>query len=528
VLASVLGAARADPDRLVVVDVPLVICPGAAGKVEFEVTVPGPADQPHVLSFFRNGKASASVTYALKDAIGQEIVASTTTTLMGYARRLADVIDVPLAENNCQDFWLSDGRDPVELPDTWSEARSSFRSMCEAEGSLGDGCAAAEEDVFRGYPRSGGALRTDDRLCARLRARAASALDPETAAFVRARGAGVLPALGPAPPRRAKGASSGSSTSSGGTAVGNYGSSRVDGVYSSSTATLGRSYPGGYSSASYGYSGVGARSPSRMAGTYAVVFWYSPRGYYGSRSYTSCQQASSQCSGGQVKCNSGETCDWVQPNGEQLIRDDLMDTGFLPSEWEQPFTLTITDMSGSAFSPSGSCPPSGWDPATNTPFWTPTPGQDLYAALSDVEYIEDALPWWGTLIIVLSSVIFCCFCFCLLRRKKNKQSEDEPENVSDGEVKEEVVGNPSAEWADSSVPDGQEVVGNPSAVWAVSSFSSDSQVPTRGLQNLAAPSGIHGGLENLAVQGNGGVVVGTVVGQSDTSFPGLRVEQRAV
>jgi len=66
--------------------------------------------------------------------------------------------------DTCEDFFLSDGRSPVMLPDTWQEAREAFRGMCEAEINYFDACEEAEAKAFDGYPSGEDAFESDGAL----------------------------------------------------------------------------------------------------------------------------------------------------------------------------------------------------------------------------------------------------------------------------------------------------------------------------------------------------------------------------
>merc|ERR1712129_207214 len=46
---------------------------------------------------------------------------------------LAELVEEMEADPGCQNFFLSDGRDPVDLPSTWAEARESAGSICREE-----------------------------------------------------------------------------------------------------------------------------------------------------------------------------------------------------------------------------------------------------------------------------------------------------------------------------------------------------------------------------------------------------------
>merc|ERR1719468_738152 len=54
-----------------------------------------------------------------------------------------------LEMNDCQSFFLLDGRDDIDLPDTWGAARDNFASVCEHFGVPDGMCAKASTEVFQ-------------------------------------------------------------------------------------------------------------------------------------------------------------------------------------------------------------------------------------------------------------------------------------------------------------------------------------------------------------------------------------------
>jgi len=370
------------------------------------------------------------VTFKLSSADNKSLIDNQTVTLNEHAkkRRLNDEMAAASSssssseQRNCDEFFLLDGRDPVELPDTWSEARDSFLQLCESESSdAPDACLRSELEAFAGYPeRSEEPFLADEKLCNRLMYHAPGIDKEALALFLNS---GVLPRG--AVPRRTKG-----STSSGGAATSSHTSKNAGaGTYTYSTARMTTMYPAGYATTGYGFSGYTSRMPSRVIGTYFIVGWWGPRMFWGSRRYTHCHDGSGQAcdSSSAVKCETGEDCDWKAISGDNLIRDDLMQTGFKPINHKGPFTLTISKIDGAGFNTSRICPPSGWTPTgASSGSWTPPAGQDLFAALSNAEgFVEEEeinhWVWVGPLL----AVFFCCCLGCIILKNKKPNGKND-------------------------------------------------------------------------------------------------------
>ena len=62
---------------------------------------------------------------------------------------LAELVEGLVADPGCQNFFLSDGRDPVDLPSTWAEARESADTICREEFEMPEKwCIAKAQEVF--------------------------------------------------------------------------------------------------------------------------------------------------------------------------------------------------------------------------------------------------------------------------------------------------------------------------------------------------------------------------------------------
>jgi len=71
----------------------------------------------------------------------------------------------------CEDVFLMDGRDPVDLPSTWAEARDAFISLCEDHGGSLKACITEEEKVFAEFPEGEVPFNEDKVLCSWLGSR---------------------------------------------------------------------------------------------------------------------------------------------------------------------------------------------------------------------------------------------------------------------------------------------------------------------------------------------------------------------
>merc|ERR1712232_606931 len=273
-------------------------------------------------------------------------------------------------DNACESFFLFDGRSPLDLPETWGETRDAFRDTCTENGFTTMACAGAEETVFHGYPQDQGHLQVvviDGTLCERLVNHAAAVSE---AGFPPLR-PDVVPlkpvslpievAL-PSMARRTKGTWGGSGWS--------YGPAR---------GSMNSRYPRGWGRPSYGYTGFMGRAGRGVRFAVPAVAAGVGVGYLYSRYHTYC---------GGSECRAGQE---VHPQGD-FYRDDLMDSGFWPSDFAWPLTLVISKVDGVDFVPSKICPPPNWPEHSTT--WT-APATDIFFALTKAENIEPSfrLDW---------------------------------------------------------------------------------------------------------------------------------------
>lgn len=160
-----------------------ILCDGQPGLVNISGLRTGETGNPSVpfvLSFFRSDSANVSFSFSLVDAEGTVIAENMTLALGEHGTDQAEDAARRLAAGwaggsrarwpeervgVCEEFFLSDGRMPVELPDTWAEARSAFNKVCLAEGLTPGECGKEEKDTFQGLPQDGARMETDEGLC---------------------------------------------------------------------------------------------------------------------------------------------------------------------------------------------------------------------------------------------------------------------------------------------------------------------------------------------------------------------------
>eukprot|EP00928_Gymnodinium_smaydae_P060219 TRINITY_DN4383_c0_g1_i1.p1 TRINITY_DN4383_c0_g1~~TRINITY_DN4383_c0_g1_i1.p1 ORF type:complete len:431 (-),score=76.68 TRINITY_DN4383_c0_g1_i1:125-1417(-) len=381
-----LGAATSEKWHLV--DVPLLKCNGNnVTLLKIPIHSDGLQHLPHVVTFMRSAMNKVDVKFSLEDRFGKGVVPTTFVALNKVARRLQldDLTAKPVvdgAESVCEHFFLSDGRLPVELPLTWREARAAFGEICSGEGFDDEACAAAEQRAFEGHPADDTELKltqgaAEAPLCMRL--------DKELRVKAEGDSESAFPALPMgAPLRRLKGAGGvGGTTSSG---VG----------YGRSAAGVSRSYPRGYSTTNYGYTGsrahlASSNMPLRMATTVSIVGSATFIGGSALGGFYSRRSAMST-----YKREEGQTEYYYPP--EDLARDDLMNLGFSPAMFQYPLTMRIWTVDGPDFEKDRICPPLGYDSNSSNISWKPPSGQDLLVALTATEimaadgYINTALP----------------------------------------------------------------------------------------------------------------------------------------
>jgi len=386
--AAGLAWAAGAQEALYFIDAARVICDKTPLTIDIDIPSSSAARAKiHVPSFFRTFYEGASVRWGLSDAAGNAIVpAGTQTNLQPHARRLDDQAGL------CEEFFLSDGRSPAELPDTWEEAHDAFLNIC-GDNSDSEGCDAAGEQLFLRRPSGSEVFEPAGDFCADL------------ARYHEDHLGGI--GMG----RRLKGGTGTYSSSGGSPAVGGWQSSTRSGMsdYGYTTARMGSAYPGGYATTAYGYSGRGARAPWRTATTVAVV------GGVGVFSGYSMWRWSHHGAGARPNdcSSSGSDCGW-KADGREFIRDDIMTFGALLSEMAYPLKLKIEALSSSAFKLDVLCRAAGeWENVSTVPS-----GGDLFFSLVEVDELEEEedAGAFGSFAVVFV-VACCCGWQCCFRRK---------------------------------------------------------------------------------------------------------------
>jgi len=401
------GTARAQ-EALYYIDAARSIC----SSEEISVTVEIPASSAsksiiHVPVFFRTASGAVAVTYELKDRANQAIVPLTSIVLSEQTGRRVQASETSSLEIGptesaaedglCEGVFLADGRSPVELPDTWSDARDAFHGICE-QGGLASACDAEETAIFAGHPAGEQAFQPSTDFCMDL-ARYYVSVSGDSA-LVMAR-------------RLKSGGGSYSSSSSGSKAVGGWDSASRTSMspYGYTESRMGSVYPRGYSSTSYGYSGRGGMSPRLTATTVAVVGVGTFTGFGAWR--WSQRGTGSQSSG---ECNEGSRCGW-DLNGEELIRDDIMTHGFIPSEMSYPLQLTVKQLQITGLNASAMCDPNAWSNASEVA------GVDVFFSVAAVEELDEDLdPLLGFIALPFFLIGLVCFCWvCNPQAKKYRR-----------------------------------------------------------------------------------------------------------
>jgi hypothetical protein len=311
----------------------------------------------------------------------------------GSFRRLTAYDDAD--GENCEQFFLMAGMSPVEIPDTWGDARKAFLDICDRDGYSEKGCLDAEQKLFAAYPVDQTSSELFDfvprSLCHRLLryAIASMSLDLTSGSSVDNVELEPLENLTLNPmyftPRRMKGFGYSSGPSFG---------------YSSSS--LSRTYPRGHYSTPYGYSGYHAipRSTPVMV-AYPMLLYH--HGYYNQYGYNG--NCGTLAQDGNCMKNS------ALPT--EFNRDDLMTTGFLASDFTYPLKLSVQQVVGSDYNAAGICP-------TGQNNWKAPQIQSLFFALSQVDEYSSGggFSWLSTFL----QIICCLFCCCACAGAKGNQA----------------------------------------------------------------------------------------------------------
>mmetsp|Transcript_24047 Transcript_24047/g.71558 ORF Transcript_24047/g.71558 Transcript_24047/m.71558 type:complete len:616 (-) Transcript_24047:12-1859(-) len=452
--------ARAKDSPIYPVDVREIACDGRPGLVNITGLQAGRnSGRPYILSFLRTTTESVNFSFQLVDAKGT-IVAQHEDIMLEEApeaRRLHETWsgrreggqgDLSPESITCEEFFLSDGRAPVELPDTWAEARSAFRDVCHSEGLSATRCREAEEDAFEGYPRDESLMITDGSahgagLCGRLLRSVSTMSLVDVGSGRQARMSELRTADG-RPYKLGRRLKSGGTTSSGHAGGGHGGFGGRSGLGARSFGRgFGRpaAFHGTPRTTSYGYTGTSAYHRGMVVPIYAgtatsFMFWRMQGGGSGHhlRQSIDCHSAGAKectrrcsacatCEATATKhdanrtvcwdadkrpCSGCSSCDGLKPCyssscvpggscgvllGGNVTRDDLFTLGFVPQAYAYPLHLVIGNLSGAAFKPevvSQMCPPANWagfrtdTNASDVP-WLFTEAQDLFVQLAQFE-----------------------------------------------------------------------------------------------------------------------------------------------
>lgn len=455
-------------DALYFVDVLKVVCDGQPFEVDLKHLPVSYTSDPVVPVFYRSSLKATNIVFSVATkGEAQVAVPETSVDLVATGRRLADFVVEPLRRlllpsavwsgpadagagaagataggvdsvgsvdlPTCQEFFLMDGRQPVDLPETWSEARHAFGAVCEGEGIAPERCTEAGAALFMGQPEGEVPFNIDAAFCKNVAQYAADVW-------------GDVRRL----PRRLKGSGYYGERSSGSLGT-RYTSSKAS-SYGYTTSTLGSRYSGGYSSASYGYWGrrpylpvggtvgpTGGVTPVSMIAAptrtgYSSFYYYGYGSYYYGRSGSTgrIRKIADQ----NVNCDENSQCVYDLPDNVTMIRDDLMNFGFIPDSicgaacrTTNPMVLRIRYIGGEDWGNVTFCPPVGWTEANNMSY-QPKDVPLLFFTLSQA---ETSTMWSeATATVIALSVIFggvlpcccmCCFCFYAFRRSKDQASK---------------------------------------------------------------------------------------------------------
>jgi hypothetical protein len=332
---SLAGCSEDEEPKWHTIDVRKLVC--STPKPDFiQVNIHdyGDKEEAYALTFVRSFEEDVKIEFGLNDAKGTQIVPPQTVDLVkqsGLAiqsddtRRLQlqlltasggelqpspDSVESEMRAqtsteddvhlNQCELFFLFEGRSPLELPETWEEARTAYQEMCAAEGFQSEACHVAEQNLFDGYPRGNETMVADDALCSKLMEHAEVLMHlhvgeqshrPDIVPLTNVNGS----LTGNAPARRTK---------SWGESGAGYKKDKLK-----------SNYPGGWNKAGYGYAGPVAVGVVGGAAVGMLVV------------------------GGATDVN--------------VYRDDLMEEAFVPADYTYPLVLTIYSVKSSGASCGG-------------------------------------------------------------------------------------------------------------------------------------------------------------------------------
>lgn len=400
-------------------DVPSVVCPGRQGYATVTISKPTTAEyEPHILTVFRTAKNPVELSFLAKDSNGIVADQRTPVTLQGHARRLqinqTSQLQQSKPGNGTQKATANAANGTVwshcsgkDCPESRLRRLFSMRRRMSSSVRRRNGGTKP----ININPMSWFSPRRRRALSGAAYSGAAAATGAAGVAGARRRGtAPVAPATGTGASyssvrRRISTMGTSNSFHRRRSYQGGYGGSYTN-PYSSYSAPYG--YPssnwayqsfGGHmpTATPYGYTGANAYSSSSGlpialaagAGLLASYAMGHHSGHYGHywHGYSQADMYKMQCAsgawtGGCQSCVSSygaPSCNVLLSPQLDVARDDLMSTGFVPSQISWPLVVNVTHVAGDDFRPSAICPPQ--DPDAKSA-WTPPPMKELFISLS--------------------------------------------------------------------------------------------------------------------------------------------------
>lgn len=213
------------------------------------------------------------------------------------------------------------------------------------------------------------------------------------------------------------------------------------GSYGYNSHRLGHNFPAGYRATSYGLSG---RSHYLRYSTVMVAWlggWY-----WLNRLNHMCH-----CAIGIACCNVSHSSEGddnvIFDLDEDLIREDVLTSGFLPEEYTYPLRLTVSNVAGEHYNKSRICPPAGWDSAksaTSASPWIPPPHQELFVSVTQMEDLAPEDPMESFLLLGAFALIGLCafgvvaLGWCINRCSAQKKVAEEEEEQALSSAVEDV------------------------------------------------------------------------------------------
>lgn len=384
------------------IDVPSVVCPGQRGFATITISKPTTAEyEPHILSVFRTAEHPVQLSFVAKDA--NNIVADQRSgvTLQGHARRLQTKEQLQLSNLTENKTFLRPcaGKECPEVVRRLYSMRRRASTSMRRRGSIKpiniNPMSWFTPRRRRAYSATGAAAAAYGGAAAGAARRRGTTPTGDTGAGAGAVGGGSYSSV------RRRISSMGTSSFHRRRSTPGFGGSYSN-PYSSYSAPYG--YPssgwayqsfGGHmpTSTPYGYTGASAYSSSSgveialAAGAGLLAGYALGHHHHHWNGYSQADMFGMQCISGawSGRCNScvstygANSCNVLVSPKFDAARDDLMSTGFVPSEISWPLVVNVTHIAGEDFRPSTICPPE--DPDAKSA-WKAPPMKDLFIALS--------------------------------------------------------------------------------------------------------------------------------------------------